>query len=98
MKALYVAAAPTLSPEARAEAAQRVAWIYYVTGLDADARRVAESGIEGASGEWGSQAHWIAGLASWRVGDCEGAAMHFRGVAYGRSAGRLRAFGVREAT
>ena len=93
-EALYVAAAPSLSPEARAEAAQRVAWIYYVTGLDADARRVAESGVEGATGEWGSQAHWIAGLASWRAGDCESAAMHFRGVASGRSETELAAAGA----
>ncbi|WP_309603251.1 lytic transglycosylase domain-containing protein [Sphingomonas sp.] len=93
-EALYAAAAPTLSPEARAEAAQRVAWIYYVTGLDADARRVAESGIEGATGEWGSQAHWIAGLAAWRASDCEGAAVHFRAVAYGRSEPELAAAGA----
>lgn len=93
-EALYAAAAPSLSPEARAEAAQRVAWIYYVTGLDADARRVAESGVEGATGEWGAQAHWIAGLASWRAGDCEGAALHFRGVAAGRSETELAAAGA----
>ncbi|MEO7815029.1 MAG: lytic transglycosylase domain-containing protein [Sphingomicrobium sp.] len=93
-EALYVAAAPTLGYEARAEAAQRVAWIYYVTGLDADARRVAETGIAGATGEWGSQAHWIAGLAAWRSGDCDGAATHFRGVAYGRSEAELAAAGA----
>ena len=98
-EALYVAAAPTFSPEARAEAAQRVAWIYYVTGLDADARRVAETGINdpilgAATGEWGAQAHWIAGLAAWRQGDCESAALHFRGVAYGRSETELAAAGA----
>ncbi len=93
-EALYTAAAPTLSYEARAEAAQRVAWIYYVTGLDADARRVAETGIPGATGEWGAQAHWIAGLAAWRAGDCEAAALHFRGVAYGRSETELAAAGA----
>ena len=98
-EALYTAAAPTLSPEARAEAAQRVAWIYYVTGLDADARRIAENGIGDpltgvATGEWGAQAHWIAGLASWRAGDCDGAALHFRGVAYGRSETELAAAGA----
>ena len=93
-EALYTAAAPGLSPEARAEAAQRVAWIYYVTGLDADARRVAETGIEGASGEWGVQAHWIAGLAAWRAGDCEGADGHFRAVAYGRAEPELAAAGA----
>ena len=93
-EALYAAVSPSLSPEARAEATQRVAWIYYVTGLDADARRVAESGIEGATGEWGSQAHWIAGLAAWRASDCEGAALHFRSVASGRSETELAAAGA----
>ncbi|MEO6580517.1 MAG: lytic transglycosylase domain-containing protein [Sphingomicrobium sp.] len=93
-EALYTVAAPTLSPEARAEAAQRVAWIYYVTGLDADARRVAESGVEGAVGEWGAQAHWIAGLSAWRTGDCEGATRHFRAVAYGRAETELAAAGA----
>ena len=34
---------PQLSVEARAEAAQRVAFVYYVLGLDLDARRVADT-------------------------------------------------------
>ena len=87
-EALYVQALPTLTPEGRAEAAQRVAWIYYVLGRDADARRVAETASEGAIGEWVSQANWIAGLASWRMNDCNAAARHFRAVATGRSEAR----------
>ena len=35
--------APMLSLEARAEAGQRVAWIYYSLGYDTDARRVADT-------------------------------------------------------
>jgi soluble lytic murein transglycosylase-like protein len=72
---------PYLSVDARAEAAQRVAWIYYATGQDYHARRVADLWRTGASGEWGSQAAWVAGLASWRMGDCNSAAREFREVA-----------------
>ena len=90
-EALYLQARPALTPEGRAEAAQRVAWIYYVLGRDADARRIAETASEAAAGEWVSQAHWIAGLASWRMNDCEAAARHFRAVAGGRAESELAA-------
>ena len=93
-EALYAAAAPGLSAEARAEAAQRVAWIYYVTGQDAEAKRIAEAGISGASGEWAAQAQWIAGLASWRLNDCNNAAAHFRAVAISRAESELIAAGA----
>ena len=93
-EALYTAAAPSLSAEARAEAAQRVAWIYYVTGQDAEAKRVAEAGISGASGDWAAQAQWIAGLASWRLNDCNAAAAHFRAVAISRAESELVAAGA----
>ena len=92
-EALYVQAQPYLTPEARAEAAQRVAWIYYILGRDADARRIAETASEGAVGEWVSQANWIAGLASWRMNDCNAAGRHFRAVATGRSETELAAAG-----
>jgi soluble lytic murein transglycosylase-like protein len=75
------AQSPYLSVDARAEAGQRVAWIYYSLGQDLDARRVADFWRGGASGEWGSQAAWVAGLASWRMGDCNSAARAFREVA-----------------
>lgn len=93
-EALYTAAAPTLSGEARAEAAQRVAWIYYVIGQDGEAKRIAESGIAGASGDWAAQAQWIAGLASWRLNDCANAAAHFRAVAISRAESELVAAGA----
>ena len=92
-EALYVQAQPMLTPEGRAEAAQRVAWIYYILGRDADARRVAETASEGAFGAWVSQANWMAGLASWRMNDCNAAARHFRAVATGRSESELAAAG-----
>jgi soluble lytic murein transglycosylase-like protein len=80
-EAAFLAQAQYLSANARAEAAQRVAWIYYILGDDFDARRVADYWRNGASGEWNSQAAWIAGLASWRMGDCNSAAREFRDVA-----------------
>jgi soluble lytic murein transglycosylase-like protein len=68
-EALLVAQSPYLSPEARAEAAQRVAFIFYVLGRDADVRRIADQGRAGAIGEWGAQAAWVSGLAAWRMND-----------------------------
>ena len=80
-EALYLQAAPSLSYEARAEAANRVAWIYFVSGRDADARRVADSGRYGAVGEWSAQSAWISGLASWRMNDCSAAYASFNEAA-----------------
>ena len=77
-EAQLLAQAPYLSFEARAEAAQRVAFIYYVLGRDADVRRVADQWRAGATGEWGAQAAWVSGLAAWRMAD------------YGGAAGRVR--------
>jgi soluble lytic murein transglycosylase-like protein len=73
--------APQLSFEARAEAAQRVAWTYYALGQDADAKRVADTWRPGATGEWAGHAAWVAGLAAWRMGDCNGASQAFQQVA-----------------
>ena len=69
---------PQLSAEARAEAGQRVAFVYYVLGLDMDARRVADTWRQGATGEWAAQAAWVSGLASWRLGDCDSASRSFQ--------------------
>ena len=80
-EAAFVAQAPYLSADARAEAAQRVAWAYYAIRQDFHARRVADYWRTGARGEWGSQAAWVSGLASWRLGDCNSAARAFREVA-----------------
>lgn len=80
-EALFLSQAPYLSADARAEAAQRVAWSYYSIGQDFDARRVADYWRRGASGEWASQAAWVSGLAAWRQGDCNGASIAFRTVA-----------------
>ena len=68
-EAAFLTQSPFLSPEARAEAAQRVAFIHYVLGRDADVRRIADQGRAGAIGEWSAQAAWVSGLAAWRMGD-----------------------------
>ena len=77
---LLMSQAPYLSYEARAEAGQRIAWSYYGSGRDADARRVADSYRLGASGDWSVQSAWVSGLASWRLNDCEAASRAFREV------------------
>jgi soluble lytic murein transglycosylase-like protein len=74
-------AAPQLSVEARAEAGQRTAFVYYVLGRDYDARRVADTWRQGATGEWAGQAAWISGLASWRLNDFNAASMAFQQAA-----------------
>jgi soluble lytic murein transglycosylase len=73
--------APQMSAEARAEAGARVAFVYYVLGLDLDSRRVADTWRQGASGDWASQAAWVSGLASWRLGDYNAASGSFQQVA-----------------
>jgi len=86
--------APQLSVGARAEAGQRVAFVYYVLGLDMDARRVSDTWRQGATGEWASQAAWVSGLASWRLGDCESASRDFQQVAGLAQQRELRAGGL----
>ena len=77
-EALLVTRGPALSAEARAEAGTRIAFIYYVLGLDMDARRVADTWRQGSSGEWASQAAWVSALASWRLGDYNSASIDFK--------------------
>jgi len=85
--------APQLSYEARAEAGQRVAFAYYVNGDDSNARRVADTWREGATGDWGAQAAWVSGLASWRLGDYNAASGAFQQVARLGDQRELRAAG-----
>lgn len=72
-------AAASLSPEALTEWQQRVAWSYYITGNDADARRLADKARAGI-GEWAVHADWIAGLAAWRQQDYVAALGAFEAV------------------
>ena len=85
--------APQLSVEARAEAATRVAFAYYVLGLDLDARRVADTWRPGAAGDWASQAVWVSGLASRRLSDWNAASTAFQQVAQLAQQRELRAGG-----
>ena len=68
-----------LTPEALAEYRQRIGWSYYIVGDDTSARRLADKARAGV-GEWTLQAEWLAGLASWRLRDCDAAAAHFAAV------------------
>ncbi len=85
--------APQLSVDARAEAATRVAFIYYVLGQDADARRVVDTWRTGSTGEWASQAAWVSGLASWRLADWNSASTAFQQAAQLAQQRELRAGG-----
>jgi soluble lytic murein transglycosylase-like protein len=60
----------TLSPEARAEWRQRIAWSYYIENQDTAALALARTATAG-SGPWVAEGEWTAGLAAWRLGDCE---------------------------
>lgn len=66
-----------LSLEARTEFQQRIAWSHYLAGNNQAARDLALKGARGGSGEWALQAEWVAGLASWRMKDCNSAAQSF---------------------
>ena len=70
----------TLSPEARAEWRQRVAWSYYIENQDAAALAMAQT-VAAGSGPWVAEGEWTAGLAAWRLNDCDTA-----GAAFERSA------------
>ena len=92
-EALLVTQGPELSAEARAEAGTRVSFIYYVLGLDMDARRVADTWRQGATSEWAAQAAWVSALASWRLGDYNTASADFRQAAQYADQRELRAGG-----
>lgn len=72
--------AAELAPEVLTEWRQRVAWMYYTLGRDADARRVAAKAQAGA-GEFAPLADWVQGLAAWRQKDCAAAQAAFTSVA-----------------
>lgn len=65
-----------LSSATRAEWRQRVAWSYYIGNQDAEAYQMAQLAAMG-TGPWVGEAWWTAGLAAWRLDDCEGAADAF---------------------
>jgi soluble lytic murein transglycosylase-like protein len=79
-EAHFLAVQDRLTPEARTEYQQRIAWSYYIIGNDNDARRVAAL-ARGGSGEWALQGEWVAALSAWRQGDCQAAGNSFAAVA-----------------
>ena len=79
-EALFKERSADLSEEARTALQQRIAWVYYLNGNDRDALRMADLGRRGVT-EWAVHAEWVAGLASWRLGDHTAAARHFGAVA-----------------
>ena len=78
-EALLAASEPSLSPEARTEFQQRVAWSHYLVGNNQQARMLAEKARAG-TGEWALHGAWVSGLASWRLGDCNAASDAFAAV------------------
>ena len=80
--ALLMEVDPALSPSARAEWRQRVAWSYYIENNDPAALDLASTVSQG-EGDWVAEGEWAAGLAAWRLGDCARA-----GDAFSRAAAR----------
>lgn len=72
----------SLSPAARAEWRQRVAWSFYIENMDPQALAMAQT-VSAGSGAWVAEGEWVAGLAAWRLGDCDGAANSFARAASG---------------
>jgi len=70
----------TLSPEARAEWRQRVAWSYFIENQDAQALSLARTVADGA-GPWVAEGAFTRALAAWRLGDCAEAEEAFRASA-----------------
>lgn len=86
------AVADRLSPAARTEWQQRVAWSYYIENRNADALRMAQMAQQGV-GEWLVHADWIAALAAWRLDDCRYAGASFDKVTRGADDRELKAAG-----
>jgi soluble lytic murein transglycosylase-like protein len=79
-----------LSPEARAEWRQRVAWSYYIENKDPQALAIAQTVPMNGSGPWVAEGDWTAGLAAWRLGDCGQAAEAVERAAQGATNRELR--------
>lgn len=89
-EALYLAAADRLTPEARDEWRQKIAWSYYIENDDANALRLSTECVA-SRGAWPTQAAWVQGLASWRLRDYRTALNAFDRVAREAPDSELRA-------
>ncbi len=78
-----------LSPAARAEWRQRIAWSYYIENRDPQALGIAQT-VSAGSGPWVAEGDWVAGLAAWRLADCATAGTYFERSATGASNAELR--------
>jgi soluble lytic murein transglycosylase len=85
--------AAELSADALTELRYRVAWSYYIENDDASAKRLAGVARAGG-GEWGMQAAWAYGLASWRLKDHAAAFEAFDMVSRHASNDDLKAAGL----
>jgi soluble lytic murein transglycosylase-like protein len=85
--------AAELSPEALTELQYRVAWSYYIENDDAAAKRVAAE-AQLAGGDWGTQAAWVRGLASWRLHEYAAAFEAFEYVSRSAANDDLKAAGL----
>jgi len=92
-EALLTARQTELTGEALTEWQQRIAWSYYLTGDDTNARHLAALAQTG-SGEWTVQADWVAGLAAWRQRDFAAAATAFDSVTAHARDYEMRAAGL----
>lgn len=79
-EALFAAREGEFTEEVKTEFYQRIAWSHFLIGNDSDARRLADRARNG-QGEFVPHADWVAGLANWRLGDCEAAADAFASTA-----------------
>ena len=89
-EALLNAVADQLTPQARDEWRQKVAWSYYIENDDANALRLANECSAG-SGAWSTQGAWVKGLAAWRTRDYRTALAAFDRVAKEAPDSELRA-------
>nr|WP_299853183.1 lytic transglycosylase domain-containing protein [Sphingomonas bacterium] len=84
---------PNLSPEALTEWQQKVAWMYFLSGDDNNARAMANKASLGV-GDWAVQGNWVGALSAWRQHDCAAAGTGFEAVTSRASDIELRAAGL----
>ena len=89
-EALYMAVADKLTPEARDEWRQKIAWSYYIENDDVNALRLSLACAEGR-GAWATQGAWVQGLAAWRLHDYRTSLVAFDRVAKEAPDSELRA-------
>ncbi len=85
--------AAELPADALTELRYRVAWSYYIENDDVSAKRLAGVARAGG-GEWGTQAAWAYGLASWRLKDYSAAFEAFDTVSRQAANDDLKAAGL----